>query len=96
MAIYENATSLKTFWGPVAFILYLLLPLATKARRSRWVSLWKEGRVFIVIAAIPIVWLEVMSNHSQIHAAFTHLNFAPAFVVAGLVLFNRSKILNVY
>ena len=64
-AIYENFTALKTFWGLVALVVFLIMPMATKARRTQWVSLWRQARVFVAIAAIPLLWLELLSNHSQ-------------------------------
>ncbi len=93
VALYENFTSLKSFWGPVAFILFLALPVATKARRARWRALWRNAPVFFMLAVAPLVWMEALSNHTQIHAAFTHLNFAPAFVIASLVLFAQTPML---
>jgi hypothetical protein len=84
-AIFENFAAMKTFWGPVAFVAFLIVPLATKARRARWAALLKERSVFLGIAAAPILWLEVFSNHSQIHAAFTQINLAPAFMLTALV-----------
>ena len=92
-AIYANATALKVFWGPVALALFVIAPFATQRRRARWRHLWEHGRVFLCIAAIPVIWLEVMSNHSQIHAAFTHLNFAPFMVIAGLTMWGERGIL---
>ena len=89
-AIYENVAALKTFWGPVAILLFIVIPLLKADARTRWADLWKRGRVFIAIAAIPIVWLEALSNHSQIHAAFTHLNFAVAALLSMFVFVGAS------
>lgn len=86
MAIYENFAAMKTFWGPVAVIAFVILPFATRARRARWTGLVRERSVLIGVAVAPILWLEVFSNHTQIHAAFTQINFAPAFLLSGLVL----------
>ncbi len=85
-ALYENLAALKTIWAPVAVIAFIILPAATKARRARWAALVRERSVLLAIAAAPLLWIEVFSNHTQIHAAFTQINFAPAFVLAGLVL----------
>ena len=86
MAIYENFAAMKTFWGLVAVIAFVILPFATRARRARWAALVRERSVLIGVAAAPILWLEIFSNHTQIHAAFTQINFATAFMLAGLVL----------
>ncbi len=85
MAIYENFAAMKTFWGPVAIIAFVILPFATKEWRASWASLLRERSVLLGIAAAPILWLEVFSNHTQIHAAFTQINLAPAFMLASLV-----------
>lgn len=86
MAIYENFAAMKTFWGPVAVIAFVILPFATRARRARWKALIRERSVLVGVAAAPVLWLELFSNHTQIHAAFTQINFAPAFMLAALVL----------
>lgn len=85
-ALYENIAAMKSFWGPVAVIVFIILPFAAKARRARWAALAKERSVLLGIAAAPLLWLEVFTNHTQIHAAFTQINYAPAFILAALVL----------
>ncbi|OFW99557.1 MAG: hypothetical protein A3E78_00170 [Alphaproteobacteria bacterium RIFCSPHIGHO2_12_FULL_63_12] len=85
-ALYENIAAMKTFWGPVAVIAFLILPVATKARRARWAGLVRSRSVCLGIAATPLLWMEVFTNHTQIHAAFTQINYAPAFMLAALVL----------
>ena len=86
MALYENLAALKTFWGPVAIIAFFILPIATKARRARWAALAKSRSALLGVAAAPLLWMEVFTNHTQIHAAFTQINYAPAFILAALVL----------
>lgn len=85
-ALYENIAAMKTFWAPVAIISFVILPLATKARRARWAALSRSRSVLLGIAAAPLLWMEVFSNHTQIHAAFTQINYAPAFMLAALIL----------
>ena len=92
IAIYENFAALKTLWAPIAILVFLVSPFATVQRRRRWIDLWRGNRVILFIAAIPLLWLEALSNHSQIHAAFTQMNFAPFFLLAGLVLFNSDAL----
>ncbi len=92
-AIYENFAAMKTFWGPVAVITFVILPFATKARRRRWAALIKARSVFLGVALAPIAWLELFTNHTQIHAAFTQINFAPAFMLAALVAAGHSTII---
>ena len=60
--------------------------VATKARRARWAGLVRSRSVCLGIAATPLLWMEVFTNHTQIHAAFTQINYAPAFMLAALVL----------
>ncbi len=85
-ALAQNIAALKSVWAPIAVIAFFILPFATRARRARWAALVQSRSVMIAIAAAPLLWLEVFSNHSQIHAAFTQINFAPYFILAGLVL----------
>lgn len=85
-ALFENIAAMKTFWGPVAIISFVILPFATKARRARWAALLSERSVLLGIAGAPLLWMEVFTNHTQIHAAFTQINYAPAFMLAALVL----------
>ncbi len=85
-ALYENISAMKSFWGPVAIISFVILPLATKARRARWAALIRERSVLLGVAAAPLLWMEVFTNHTQIHAAFTQINYAPAYILSGLVL----------
>lgn len=85
-AIFENLTALKSFWGLVALFVFGILPFIRREYRSQWHDLIHRGRIFMVIAMIPILWLEVLSNHSQIHAAFTQLNLALVFMMNGLVV----------
>ncbi|MEZ5895310.1 MAG: hypothetical protein R3C40_10590 [Parvularculaceae bacterium] len=85
-ALVANIASLKSVWGPVAVIAFFILPFVTRDRRASWAGLFQERSVVLAIAAAPLLWLEVFSNHSQIHAAFTQINFAPYFILAGLVL----------
>ena len=85
-ALFENIAAMKTFWGPVATISFAILPIATKARRARWAALLSERSVLLGIVGAPLLWMEVFTNHTQIHAAFTQINYAPAFMLAALVL----------
>ena len=85
-ALYENIAALKTFWAPVAIIAFIILPFATNARRGRWRRLVGERSVLLGVAAAPLLWMEVFTNHTQIHAAFTQINYAPAFILSALIL----------
>ncbi|MEZ5920106.1 MAG: hypothetical protein R3C60_02020 [Parvularculaceae bacterium] len=91
-ATVENIVAMKSVWAPTALVLFVIAPFATKTRRSTLRSVWRKNRPLLAIALAPLFWLEIFSNHSQIHAAFTQVNLAPAFIVAGLVLF-RSPVL---
>ena len=91
-AILENFAAMKSVWAPIALALFVITPFATKMRRSTWSSVWRNDRTLLAVALAPLLWLEFFSNHSQIHAAFTQVNLAPAFILAGLVLF-RSPLL---
>ncbi len=90
VALYENLAALKSVWAPVAIVAFFILPFATKARRARWAALFREKSVLLGIVAAPLLWIEVFSNHAQIHAAFTQINYAPAFILASLVLADAS------
>lgn len=85
-ALFANLAAMKSFWAPVAVIAFLVLPFATKARRARWAELFRARSVLLLVAGAPLLWIEVFTNHTQIHAAFTQINYAPLFILAGLVL----------
>ncbi|MEL7486964.1 MAG: hypothetical protein AAGJ87_07100 [Pseudomonadota bacterium] len=84
-ALYANLAALKSLWGPIAVVVFVVAPAVSRTARARWAALSRGEPVLIAIAAIPLVWLELLSNHSQIHAAFTHLNFAVAGFLSLLV-----------
>ncbi|MEO0695168.1 MAG: hypothetical protein AAFY84_03635 [Pseudomonadota bacterium] len=90
-AVWANIGALKTIWGLV-FAGLVVACLAWPQSRQRLVGLARSRPDLTLVAVIPLVWLEVLSNHSQIHAAFTHLNFAPALMVVGLALFGVERI----
>lgn len=90
VALYKNLAALKSVWAPIAIVAFFILPVATKARRARWAALVREKSVLLGIAAAPLLWIEIFSNHTQIHAAFTQINYAPAFILAALVLADAS------
>lgn len=92
-AIASNFLRLKIFWGAVAFMIYVVAPLATARGRSLLVHCWRHSKALIFIAAAPFVWLEVLSNHSQIHAHFTQMNFAAAFILLGLIAIGEGRLL---
>ena len=92
-AIASNFLRLKIFWGAAAFLIYLVAPLATARGRRLLLYCWRHAKALIFIAAAPLVWLEILSNHSQIHAHFTQMNFAAAFILLGLVAFGERRLL---
>ena len=91
LALLKNLSALKTIWGVIAVGLFFVAPIFTAARRFRWRCIWHQGRLPLFIALAPLGFMEVLSNHSQIHAAFTQLNFALIFIIAGLVCFGGSQ-----
>lgn len=84
-ALWANFAALKSLWGPVAALAFIAAPLSTRSRRQRVFALVRTDPALAAIVAAPLVWMEALSNHSQIHAAFTQLNFAPLFIVAGAI-----------
>ncbi|MBI1393141.1 MAG: hypothetical protein GC152_10415 [Alphaproteobacteria bacterium] len=90
LALYRNVAALKSLWAPVAIGLFVAAPLIRADARAGLVSIWRRGRLPLALAAAPLAFLELLSNHAQIHAAFTHLNFAPICFLAGLALFGRT------
>jgi pimeloyl-ACP methyl ester carboxylesterase len=89
-AIWSNLARLKVFWGPVALIVFGILPIASKSGRRCLMVLWRNCRSLIAIALAPVIWLELLSNHSQIHAHFTQMNFAPLFTLLAIAAFDRA------
>ena len=85
-AIIANLRALKSYWLPVALAGFVILPLSRRGARRRIIALWNARSGLVLAAAAPIIFLEALSNHAQIHAAFTQINFAPAFMLAGLAV----------
>lgn len=87
-ALFENLGALKTLWGAI-FIGYL----GALATRRNWridaLRLGKSALPFLLLAIGPLCWMELLSNHSQIHAAFTHLNFLSLLILVGAVLLGQ-------
>ncbi|MEM7739424.1 MAG: hypothetical protein AAF225_01325, partial [Pseudomonadota bacterium] len=88
-AILTNIAFLKVLWMPLTLITFVMLPFLKRQGRIEARRLWQGGTALLLGAGLPILFLEVASNHSQIHAAFTHMNFYPALVLLGLVLFRE-------
>ena len=86
MALYKNLAALKSLWGPIAIGLFVIGPLSTAARRGMLMQIVRHGRLPLALACVPLIFMELLSNHAQIHAAFTQLNFAPLFFIAALIL----------
>ena len=89
MATLENIRALKALWGPLTVIVLGVLPFVTKERRARARVLWREGRGFLLTALTPILFMEILSSHSQVHGFFTHLNLLPLLIVSSLILFDQ-------
>ncbi|MEX0644910.1 MAG: hypothetical protein WD076_06350 [Parvularculaceae bacterium] len=89
-AILENFEALKGFWGPLALIVFIALPLARQSGRRAARELFTRTPVFALLAASPFVWYEILTNHSQIHATFTHANLVLFLLPLSLVLFGES------
>jgi len=85
-AIFANIEALKSYWAPVALIAFVIAPLARRQSRRRLADLWRARSGLVLAAAAPVAFLEALTNHSQIHAAFTQVNFAPAFIIAGMAM----------
>ncbi|MEM9704517.1 MAG: hypothetical protein AAF850_00415 [Pseudomonadota bacterium] len=86
LAIWKNFGALKTVWGAVFMLAFMVAPLVRPSARIETLALANRSPGLVLAALAPIVWLELLSNHSQIHAAFTHLNFAPFAILSGLAL----------
>lgn len=89
VATLKNIEALKGLWAPLTIITFGVLPFATKERRARAIVLWREGQVFLLIALTPILFMEILSAHAQVHGFFTHVNFLPLLIVSSLILFGE-------
>jgi len=92
VAMLENIAALKALWGPLTVIIFGVLPFVTKERRARARVVWEEGRVFLLAAMTPILFMEILSAHSQVHGLFTHLNLLPLLIVGSLILFDQQAV----
>ncbi|MEM9810889.1 MAG: hypothetical protein AAF788_06665 [Pseudomonadota bacterium] len=90
-ALYTNLAALKVFWGPATLITFGIIPFIKQCGRDEALTLWKKGRILIIAALVPLAFLEVLSNHAQIHEAFTHVNIYPALVLLGLILLRQTS-----
>jgi len=89
VAILKNIVELKALWGPLTVIIFGVLPFVTKERRTRALVIWREGRAFLLLALTPILFMEILSAHSQVHGFFTHVNLLPLLIVSSLILFDQ-------
>lgn len=85
----------SVWWSqPLAGATVLALALAvvvTWRRRGRWLppsDRWVDRLIISAPAAIPLVWFEVLRNHSQVHQWFTYrsIPLAIGIVAAALVV----------
>ncbi|MEL6362361.1 MAG: hypothetical protein AAFR21_14890 [Pseudomonadota bacterium] len=90
-ATAENFEALKAFWGGLTLIVFFGLALSKEDRRARLMSLFRRRPVLAVIAISPFLWWEVLSNHSQIHAIFTHTLLVLTLIPFSLVLFGEDQ-----
>ncbi|MFN2355853.1 MAG: hypothetical protein ABR512_15195 [Desulfopila sp.] len=88
-AMLKNIVALKALWGPLTVIIFGVLPFVTKERRARAIVLWREGRIFLLTALTPILFMEILSAHAQVHGIFTHVNLLPVLIVSSLILFDQ-------
>lgn len=87
--ISENFEAFKTFWGIIVVVCFIIAPLAKAERRQKLWTIARENPAFLLIAISPFVWWEVLSNHSQIHAIFTHALLVLFLIPMSLTLFNQ-------
>ncbi|MEM9705558.1 MAG: hypothetical protein AAF850_05715 [Pseudomonadota bacterium] len=93
-ALYKNWDILGDLWGPIAIALFVVAPLSTRKRRSAIKKLAHHRPALLATAIAPLIWLETLSNHSQLHAHFTHINYAPLFIVSSLIVFGAGSAIN--
>lgn len=89
-ASLENFEAFKPLWGGVAFLVFFVLPFIRRRRRIAAAALLARAPVFAALALAPFVWLEILSNHSQIHGLFTHANLILTFIPLSLILFEET------
>jgi hypothetical protein len=85
-ATLENFEAFKAFWGGLAILTFFVAPLVRRHSRARLVAMLRASPALGLLAVSPIVWYELLSNHSQIHGLFTHANLALTFLPFSLVL----------
>ena len=85
-ALAANFKALKSVWLIAALAAFIVAPLIRVDARRRLIAEARRPSALLVAALAPIVWLELFSNHSQIHAAFTQVNLIPSFALVGLAL----------
>ncbi|MEO0398621.1 MAG: hypothetical protein AAF224_04265 [Pseudomonadota bacterium] len=87
--IAENFEAFKALWGAAIIGVFVIAPLAKKHRREAARAVVKNAPAFALIAASPFIWWEVVSNHSQIHAVYTHVLLLLFLIPMSLTLFGQ-------
>ena len=77
--------NLRTWWAhpltpPV--LVAIVVAAALVARRNAFVSTWSTRLLIAAPAAIPLVWFELLRNHSLVHPHFVYRSLG---VTAGLI-----------
>lgn len=84
-AIVLNLRAVGRVWVGLG-ALYLAALVAIPLLRASLVRGLRLLPVLGLFAIVPFVWLELLSNHSQIHARFTQVNLALAMIPLGLAV----------
>lgn len=87
-ATLENFEAFKGLWGGLAILTFFVAPIARKNVRARLFRMLRASPALVLLAVSPVVWYEILSNHSQIHGLFTHANLALTFLPFSLALTN--------
>lgn len=80
-----NIAAVGRVWLVAGISYFALLTLVPRLRQAL-VRGFRTVPILGLFVLGPFIWMEVLSNHSQIHARFTQVNLALAMIPVGLAL----------
>lgn len=71
--------------GVVAYVVPLMVP---RVRRHLAMAV-RNAPAFLALAVLPILWIEILSNHSQVHSHFAQVNLVIPLLALGVLMYSN-------